>query len=100
MVERDIFVSLVALILGALMLYSAIIGDGWCFRMTAARIIESRRGRGFARGTIGGIGSLLILIGVQTFISVYAPANSNDGSFTGVDTSPDSTLLSVGTSQQ
>jgi putative copper export protein len=76
MFERDLAVAVIAFALGVSLFYAAVIGEGWCYRLKFAEIIDNRGGRTAARGTIGFIGSLLILIGIQTFISA---TNSSDG---------------------
>ncbi len=41
---RDLFVAIVALILGGMMLHAAILDQGWCFRMSIARRIDEAMG--------------------------------------------------------
>lgn len=66
---RDLFVAAVALVLGGMMLYTAIVGQGWCFQMKIARIIEETRGRQQARTFIGSIGTLVMLLGLYLLLA-------------------------------
>lgn len=61
---RDLFVATVSLVLGGMMLYAAILDQGWCFQMTLARKIDETMGREKARTFIGSVGALLLLIGL------------------------------------
>ena len=74
MIERDYFVALVAFVLGAMMLYSAILNEGWCFQMAMARKISKHGGHQSARIFIGSIGTFVILLGVYT---LFGPQLSN-----------------------
>ena len=44
MTERDLLVAFVAVGLGAMMVYSAILNEGWCFQMALARKVSERCG--------------------------------------------------------
>lgn len=74
MIERDYFVALVAFGLGAMMLYSAILNEGWCFQMAMARKISKHSGHQSARIFIGSIGTFVILLGVYT---LFGPQLNN-----------------------
>lgn len=90
MTERDYFVAFVAFGLGAMMLYSAILNEGWCFQMAMARKISKHGGHQSARIFIGSIGTFVILLGVYTLFGpqlsnlVSRDAKSNESSAQGV----------------
>jgi len=67
---RDLFVATVAVVLGGMMLYAAILDQGWCFQMRIARKIDETMGREQARTFIGSVGTLLLLLGLYL---VFAP---------------------------
>ena len=66
MTERDYLVAFVAFGLGAMMLYSAILNEGWCFQMAMARKVSKHAGHQSARIFIGSVGTFVILLGVYT----------------------------------
>jgi Na+-translocating ferredoxin:NAD+ oxidoreductase RnfA subunit len=66
---RDLFVAIVAFILGGMMLHAAILDQGWCFRMSIARKIDEAMGREQARTFIGSIGTLLLLISLYLVLA-------------------------------
>lgn len=74
MTERDYFVAFVAFGLGAMMLYSAILNEGWCFQMALARKVRKHGGHQSARVFIGSIGTFVILLGAYT---LFGPQLSN-----------------------
>ena len=65
---RDILVASVAIVLGAIMLHSALVNQGWCFQMRFAQSLESLCGRNGARAFIGGVGSIMVMIGVHLLL--------------------------------
>ncbi len=71
MSERDLFVAVVALVLGVMMVYSAILNEGWCFQMAFARKISKQRGNENARYAIGSVGTFVIFLGLFTLIAPY-----------------------------
>jgi hypothetical protein len=77
MSERDLFVAVVALVLGVMMLYSAILNEGWCFQMAFARKISKHRGNESARYAIGSVGTLVIFLGMFTLIAPYLGSKSS-----------------------
>ncbi len=74
MTERDLLVAVVALGLGTMMVYSAILNEGWCFQMALARKVSERRGPRSARILIGSIGAFVILLGLNI---LFGPQLSN-----------------------
>ena len=85
MTERDYLVAFVAFVLGAMMLYSAILNEGWCFQMAMARKVSKHAGHQSARVFIGSVGTFVILLGVYTLFGhqinhlVSRYANSGEG---------------------
>lgn len=71
MTERDLLVASVALVLGTMMLHSALVNQGWCFQLAFARKIEQSRGPTAARFAIGSVGSFVIFLGVCTLCAPY-----------------------------
>ena len=67
---RDVFVATVAIVLGGIMLYAAILDRGWCFQLKITRIIADAQGRTKARQFIGFTGTSLIVMGIYI---VFAP---------------------------
>ncbi len=67
---RDLFVGAVALTLGAMMIYAAIMNRGWCFQMKVARVVAESHGQSQARTFIGSVGALMVLLGIYT---LFAP---------------------------
>ncbi|MFK7767808.1 MAG: hypothetical protein AB8B55_11345 [Mariniblastus sp.] len=68
---RDFFVGSVAITLGAMMVYTAVVNQGWCLEMKIARVIAESKGQSKARTFVGSIGGLLLLLGIYI---VTAPA--------------------------
>ena len=66
MIERDILVAFVALSLGAMMIHSAILSEGWCFHMALSKTISKHGGHNSARIFIGSMGTSVILLGIYT----------------------------------
>ena len=66
---RDIFVGSVAMALGVLMIYTALVNQGWCFQMKVARVIAESKGQAKARTFIGSVGALILLLGLYTLIA-------------------------------
>lgn len=66
---RDLFVASVAIILGGMMLYSAIVNQGWCFEMKVARVVAESQGREKARTLIGSVGTFLLLVGLYLLLA-------------------------------
>jgi hypothetical protein len=69
---RDLFVAAVALTIGGIMIYAAILNEGWCFQMKIARAIAESKGRDKARSFIGSVGSLMVLIGLYLLLAPLA----------------------------
>jgi hypothetical protein len=74
MSERDLLVGVVAISLGAMMIYSAVINEGWCFQMALARKLEKHKGQSSARILIGGIGAFVTLLGAYILLTPYHTA--------------------------
>ena len=66
---RDLFVATVAIVLGGIMLYAAIVNQGWCFQMKVARVVAKSQGRDKARTMIGTVGMFLLLIGLYLVLA-------------------------------
>ena len=71
MTERDILVATVALVLGVMMVHSALLNQGWCFQMAFARKISKHRGQESARFAIGSVGTFVIFLGMYTLCAPY-----------------------------
>ncbi len=69
--ERDLLVGIVAVTLGAMMFYSAVVNEGWCFEMAMARKMEKHQGKNSARVLIGGIGAFVSLLGAYILLTPY-----------------------------
>lgn len=86
---RDLFVATVALVLGCMMLYTAIIDQGWCFQMKIARVIAESKGRKQARTFVGSVGALMITIGLYLILAPFTlaffQANDNQTSSSASD---------------
>lgn len=68
---RDFFVASVAITIGAMMIYTALLNEGWCFQMKIARVIEESRGRGKARSFIGTVGAAMLLLGLYILLAPW-----------------------------
>lgn len=85
---RDLFVATVAITIGAMMLYTSILNEGWCFEMRIARAIEESRGREKARTFIGAAGSIVMALGLYILIAPWLASNlfhSHNDSSTGTE---------------
>ena len=74
MTERDFLVAFVAFGLGAMMVYSAILSEGWCFKMAMARKISKHAGHQSARIFIASVGTFVIFLGIYT---LFGPQINN-----------------------
>ena len=72
---RDLFVAMVAFAIGCSMLYAAILNEGWCFQMKAARMIAESKGRANARTCVGSVGTLMIVIGLYLVLAPIIATN-------------------------
>ncbi len=68
---RDLFVSMVAITIGVMMLYAALINRGWCFQMKIVRSVEEARNRQSARTFIGIVGMTMTLIGLYLLLAPW-----------------------------
>ena len=74
MSERDLLVAAVAMVLGVMMVHSAIVNQGWCFQMAFARKISKYGGNEYARYAIGSVGTFVIFLGMYTLCAPYLNA--------------------------
>lgn len=69
---RDLFVAIVALVLGCIMLYTSILDQGWFLQMKVARVIAKSKGRMQSRTFVGSVGALMIMIGLYLILAPFA----------------------------
>ena len=65
MLERDLFVGLVTIGLGASLLFGAIANSEWCYRLRLIRFLSQKSGRGSARVFLFVSGGFLCVLGVM-----------------------------------